>query len=447
MSVSQASSTNHRATIGIVLLTLFIDLVGFSIIFPLYPAMLEHYFGQTDSGLLHSLLNLLGHESGKSLAEGNLTPVLFGGFLGSIYAILQFFSAPFWGSLSDRLGRRKVLLITLAGTSLSYLLWIFSGSFALLLVSRLFGGLMAGNLSVATAAVADLTPKSERSRGMALVGIAFGMGFLFGPVIGGVGSLWNPIAEGGFLSSLPGINPFSGAAILAFSLSLFNFIWAWKKLPETHKETQTSEKPTGSVLGRLFSIFHIPNGPQRLIHFAYFVFMLSFSGMEFSLTFLAAERFEYSPSQMVWIFLWVGFLLLVAQGFLVRRFVKKTGERRMALIGISSTLVGFWLLASTDSEPLFYASLFLVSMGFGVVSPCITALVSLYSTEQEQGARIGTFRSVGSLARALGPFTLAFLYFRLGAPTSYYLASTLILTAWILALRLPTIHTHTDPKP
>lgn len=434
-----ASDTSpHRSTIGIVLLTLFIDLVGFSIIFPLYPAMLEHYFGQADSGVLYSLLTTLGYESGQGLAEGNLTPVLFGGFLGSIYAILQFFSAPFWGSLSDRIGRRKVLLLTLSGTALSYLLWIFSGSFELLLASRLLGGLMAGNLSVATAAVADLTPKTERSRGMALVGVAFGLGFLFGPVLGGLGSLWNPTTEGSWLASIPGINPFSGAAIIAFSLSLFNFVWAWSKLPETHSEQQDTAPRSESPLSRLFSIFHVPTGPQRLIHLAYFVFMLSFSGMEFSLTFFAAERFDYSPSQMVWIFLWVGFLLLIAQGFLVRRFVKKVGEKRMTWIGITLTLIGFWGLSASSSETGFYLSLFLISIGFGVVSPCITALVSLYAHEQEQGSRIGTFRSAGSLARALGPFAVAFLYFRMGASISYLLASFLIVIALLLALRLPS---------
>ncbi len=437
------SNPARRSQIGIVLLTLFIDLVGFSIIFPLYPAMLEYYFGQADSGMLHNLLQNVGFNPNQSLSEGNLTAVLFGGFLGSIYALLQFFSAPFWGSLSDRWGRRKILLFTLTGTALSYLIWIFSGSFEWLLLSRLLGGLMAGNLSVATAAVADLTPRKERSRGMALVGIAFGVGFLFGPILGGIGAKWNPAAEGSWLSGVVGINPFSGAALVAFILSVINLVWAWYRFPETKQATETSatekEEPR-TPLQRLFSLFHVPAGPQRATHLAYFVFMLSFSGLEFSLTFLAAERFQYSPGQMILIFLTVGFLLLLSQGMLVRRLVHKTGERNMMWGGISLTLLGFWLLAVAHTEFLFYSALTLISVGFGAVSPCITALVSLYSGSHEQGGRIGTFRSTGSLARALGPFALAFLYFRYGATTSYLLGSILILAALLLTFRLP------DPK-
>jgi MFS family permease len=433
---SSPSNSSHRAQIGVVLLTLFIDLVGFSIIFPLYPGILEYYFGQAERGLLHDVLHSIGFNPNQSLSEGNLTAVLFGGFLGSIYALLQFVSAPFWGSLSDKVGRRKILLLTMTGTAFSYLLWIFSGSFECLLISRLIGGLMAGNLSVATAAVADLTTRAKRSSGMALVGIAFGLGFLFGPALGSMGYLWNPSAEGALLSNLPGINPFSGAAIIAFTLSALNLLWAYYRLPET-KTVQESTSEEVAPWKRLLAIFTIPGGPQRYTHLAYFVFMLSFSGLEFSLTFLAAERFQYTPTQMVYIFLTVGLLLLVAQGMLVRRLVRKTGERAMMWGGIVTTIVGYWILADAHTQFLFYTALALISLGFGAFSPCITALVSLYADAREQGGRIGTFRSIGSLARAMGPFTLAFLYFLCGARTSYLLASILILLALLLTARLP----------
>ncbi len=437
---SSPSNNSHRSQIGVVLLTLFIDLVGFSIIFPLYPGMLEYYFGQAESGILHDVLHSIGFNPTQSLSEGNLTAVLFGGFLGSIYALLQFFSAPFWGSLSDRVGRRRILLLTMSGTALSYLLWIFSGSFECLLLSRLIGGMMAGNLSVATAAVADLTPRSKRSGGMALVGIAFGVGFLFGPALGSIGYQWNPAAEGSWLSNLPGINPFSGAAIIAFVLSILNLVWAFYRLPETRPVQEASNQKSSprTPWKRLFTIFSLPGGPQRFTHLAYFIFMLSFSGLEFSLTFLAAERFQYTPTQMIYIFLTIGLLLLISQGILVRRLVHKTGERAMMWAGIIITVLGYWMLSIAHTQLLFYTSLTLISFGFGAFSPCITALVSLYAETHEQGGRIGTFRSIGSLARALGPFTLAFLYFRYGASISYLLGSILILLALLLTSRLPS---------
>jgi MFS family permease len=179
---------SKKRALGIVWLTVFIDLVGFSIIFPIFPAMLEWYLPREASGsMLHSLIELF-----ENLTRGHnqefLVAVLFGGFLGSLYSFLQFFASPFWGRLSDRVGRRRILLLTTTGTALSYLLWIYSGSFWVLVVSRLLGGIMSGNLAVATAAVADITDSRNRSRGMALIGVAFGLGFILGPALGGLGT-------------------------------------------------------------------------------------------------------------------------------------------------------------------------------------------------------------------------------------------------------------------
>ena len=134
-------------------------------------------------------------EFGYDALPGNphfrLETVIFGGILGSLYAVLQFFFAPVWGGLSDRYGRKPVLLITLGGTAMGYFLWIMAGDFWVLLFSRIIGGMAGGNISVATAAIADVTPREERSKGMAFVGIAFGLGFVLGPAIGGFASQWD----------------------------------------------------------------------------------------------------------------------------------------------------------------------------------------------------------------------------------------------------------------
>ena len=179
----QPSADAKKLSLGIVFLTIFIDLVGFSIIFPLFPAILEHY-GQ--SGLLQNLTNSLDAFSEATGAGDRFTPVLFGGILGSLYAALQFFFAPIWGSLSDQWGRRSVLLVTTLGVFGSYLLWGFAGKFFLLVLARFVGGCMSGNISVATAAVADITTKENRSKGMGIVGAAFGLGFILGPALGGI---------------------------------------------------------------------------------------------------------------------------------------------------------------------------------------------------------------------------------------------------------------------
>ncbi|HKK29690.1 MAG TPA: MFS transporter, partial [Alphaproteobacteria bacterium] len=179
-----------KSTLGIVFLTLFLDLVGFSIIFPLFPAMLDYYLpnGAGDGSLLGRIVAPLAAWSEASGAENPrlMTAVLFGGVLGSLYSILQFLCAPLWGAWSDRVGRRKVLLVTISGLALSYVLWFFAASFWVLILARIIGGAMGGNLSVATAAVADSTTREKRSSGLAIVGIAFGLGFITGPGIGGL---------------------------------------------------------------------------------------------------------------------------------------------------------------------------------------------------------------------------------------------------------------------
>ena len=153
-------SQSRKGVLGVILLTVFLDLVGFSIIFPLFPDMLEYYLGKESAGgTFHKLIASLEGLSGLQGDEARFAAtVLFGGLLGSLYSVLQFAFAPIWGVLSDRRGRRRILILTVCGTALSYLVWVVADKFWLLIVSRFLGGLMAGNLSVATAAVADVTP-------------------------------------------------------------------------------------------------------------------------------------------------------------------------------------------------------------------------------------------------------------------------------------------------
>lgn len=178
------NTKGNRSRLGVIFLTLFLDLVGFSIIFPLFPAMLDYYLPSGDGGhsLLGQLIAPLANWAERSGAADPrfMTAVLFGGILGSLYSILQFICAPLWGAYSDRVGRRKVLLITISGLALSYILWFFAASFWVLVLARVLGGAMGGNLSVATAAVADTTTRAKRSSGLAIIGIAFGLGFKIG---------------------------------------------------------------------------------------------------------------------------------------------------------------------------------------------------------------------------------------------------------------------------
>jgi MFS family permease len=170
-SPTATPAPRRPVSLGVIFLTIFIDLLGFTIIFPLFPAILEYYLRVDGTGGgLGWLLARIDDFSRLVGSHGNYRAVLFGGVLGSLYSFLQFIFSPIWGALSDRLGRRRVLLITVAGTLGSYVLWFFSGSFLLFVLARLVGGGFAGNISVATAAVADVTTRENRAKGMSIIG-------------------------------------------------------------------------------------------------------------------------------------------------------------------------------------------------------------------------------------------------------------------------------------
>ena len=430
----------QRSPVGIIFLTIFLDLVGFSIIFPLFPAMLKYYFHEAQAGgLLAGFLS-----AAHSLAPGasdEQVAVLFGGLLGSLYSILQFFASPFWGRLSDRVGRRKVLLFTVAGTAFSYLLWIFAGQFWMLVLARGFGGIMAGNISVATAAIADVTTAEKRSRGMALVGIAFGLGFILGPALGGWLSLYNISTNSG--GAALGLNPFSMCALASFALAVLNYFWVLVRFPETlPAEKRAANMPvelqTQTVTERLATIFKSNQPAIRRTNLVSLFYTIAFSGMEFTLTFFAAERFHYSSVDMVKIFLFMGFVMVVAQGWLGRKYVPRIGEKPSVMIGLVCGIAGFLFLAWTPNVPWFYTGLAVFAVSVGLTSVCLPALVSLYSDATEQGRHIGSARAAQALGRAIGPLFISVIYFRTGAMVAYAVGAVAILIPLWLALRLPT---------
>jgi MFS family permease len=429
-----------KKPLGVIFLTLFLDLVGFSIIFPLFPAMLAYYLpAEGGSGFLGGFVDWA-----RSLAVEDspfLVSVLFGGILGSLYAILQFIFAPIWGALSDRHGRRGILLITLGLTALSYALWVVAAPFALLVLARLLGGLAAGNLSVATAAVADITSRQDRSKGMALVGIAFGLGFITGPAIGGLSALLDLSALLPALTAI-GINPFSTPALVALLLSIINWVWVWKRFPETLPPAKRNPAQPIQLGRRVAEIFRVTHPKVRQTNRIYLLFMIAFSGMEFTLTFLAVERFAYTPARNGMMFLYIGFILILVQGGLVRRLAPRVGELRLSRIGCVAGLIGFVLLAFAESSALFYTGLTAFALGVGLVSPCLTALVSLYTPEADQGRLLGTFRAAGSLARAIGPLLAAWIYFQYGSTTAYLIGGMIIIPSLILTLWLTQPSTH-----
>ena len=437
---SDTAAKARRAALIAIFITLFLDLIGFSIIFPLFPAMLDYYLERNAADPLLSVAitaidafrGVLGGESAVGVA------VLFGGLLGSLYSLLQFICAPIVGSLSDRYGRRPILIICLVGLTLSHGLWIFAAPFWLLVVSRFIGGIMSANISTATAAVADVTRGDERGGGMAIVGVAFGLGFVIGPAVGGL-STFIDLTEIWPAMAAYGINPFSAPALVAFVLSLINVVFVIAKFPETLPPEKRGERNVARTANPL-KLFHTVEYPGvSLTNVTYFVFLTAFSGMEFSLTFLAAERLGFGPEKLGLLLLYVGIVLVLMQGGYVRKQSDKLGPKRVALQGLVCAIPAMAIVAYAPNLPWLLFGLTLMGIGSSQVLPCLTALVSLYTPAQEQGRILGIFRSLGALARAVGPIIACIIYWRLGSAITYYACAAGLIIPLVMALRLPPV--------
>lgn len=435
-------SDEGKKSLKMVFLTLFLDLVGFSIIFPLFPTLAKHYLEvDKDNYFLNLIFGTISSLTSSAGVSDFSSIVLFGGALGAIYSFLQFFASPFWGSLSDRIGRRPILLISVFGLFISYVIWFFSGNFTLLIIARLVGGIMGGNISTATAVVADVTTTQNRSKGMATIGIAFALGFIIGPALGGISSLLDLTKIYPSLVAY-GVNPFSVPALIAGALSLFNFVNLYFKFKET------LPKNTSDVIHvRTSNIFKLlkplPYEGVNLTNFGHFLFLMAFSGMEFTLTFLAAERLSYSSMDNAYMFIFIGFIIALVQGGYVRRRAHAVGEREMAINGLVAIIPGLLLIAFAQNSFLVYAGLFFLAVGSSMSIPCLTALVSLYSPKDKQGQCIGVFRSLGALARVFGPIIASVIYWKYNSAAPYLFGAGFMLIPIYMISKLPNLKKET----
>lgn len=427
-------------SLGVIFLTLYIDLIGFSIIFPLGPDLLRHYL-ETDGtgGLLGWLLAQVTAAARALGNETHLPEVLFGGVISSLFSILQFVFAPFWGSLSDRRGRRPVLVLTVAGTAASYFLWMVSGSFWVFLAARLLAGAFGGNLSVATAAVADVTSRAERSKAMGLVGAAFGLGLVTGPLIGAFSARINLVEMYPSLAAW-GVNPFTVPALVAFLLGLVNLVWIKARFRETLPPEARGKSEAPRLRNPLAAILGLDNLGARRTNLVAFIYALAFVAMEASLVFVSAERFGYTARENGLLMGFLGVCSILTQGLIVRKMLKRMPEKTVLLLGLITSTGGLLAIGFAPTTGILYLGVALLALGGGLVNPSTTGLISLYASAEEQGRVLGIFRSLGSLARAITPILAGALYWTLGAPVLYAIAAVLAASAAILSLRLPRPH-------
>lgn len=375
-----------RSAIPIVVATVFVDVVGFAMVLPLLPSYAARF--------------------GSS-------PFMIGVLVAS-YSAMQFVFAPLWGRVSDRVGRRPVLLLGLAGSVVSYILFAMSTGFTLLLVSRLLDGGSGATINVAQAYLADETTPERRTRAMGIVGAAFGLGFIVGPILGGITSSID--------LTLPG---YAAAALTAA-----NMVFAWIKLPESHHVP--SRQPAR----------HVPL-PWRTIGApvaVLFAATIAFSVMYVVFPLFGELRFGATRSMVSYWFAFVGLVTAIVQGGLLGRLVARLGETRVARLGTAMLATGFFLvpLAGSTGRPgaLFYGALALLGAGFGMTGPSMIGLVSRFTDAARQGRVLGITQSASSMARIVGPIVAGLVMQSQSAEAAFRTSAVLAAIGLVIAVAM-----------
>ncbi|XP_060550821.1 major facilitator superfamily domain-containing protein 10 [Pantherophis guttatus] len=415
--VAKAEENSSRVIFA-VFLSLLIDLLGFTLILPLLPSILDH-FSQNDDGLYRRVQAGVDWFSG-SLGippERKYNSVLFGGLIGSLFSLLQFLASPLTGAASDSFGRRPALLVTALGLMASYSLWAISRSFELFLCSRILGGISKGNVSLCTAVIADLQCPKARSKGMAMIGLAFSLGFTLGPMLGAFLALETEKDQVFY----------TRAAIFATIFAAADFLFIFTCLPETLPK----EKTGNHTLGRF-----IPPAGLQMLGLVYFLYLFLFSGLEYTLGFLVHQHFHFSSLEQGKMFFFIGVTMAVIQGGYTRR-IPPGAELRMVKIAIILSAPGFLLIGWSTNIIILGAGLLFYSFAAAVVVPCLSTVVSSYGLDSQKGTVMGILRSLGALARALGPVASATVYWLAGAEVCFTIWASLFLLPFILLRCMP----------
>ena len=387
MTAPTEPAINRRPAMAILFLTVVIDLIGFGIVLPLLPSYAAGF-----------------HASDTAI-----------GLLVASFSFMQFIFAPRWGRLSDRIGRRPVLLIGLCGSAASYLLFALAGNFWTLLLSRVLAGGMGATVNVAQAYLADITPPERRSHAMGLIGAAFGLGFVLGPAIAG---LTVHFGQGvpGFVAA--GIS--TGALILA----LF-------RLPETRVH-EPSAAPPGPLHWR----------PLAPTYGVLFFAVLAFAVISVALPLYTTRELGYSEARTAQLFVLMGLASAVVQGWLVGKLSRRFPERSLIRAGttlLAVGLVGIPLshLAGIPARwhvPLLLSAIVVLAIGVGLNSPSVTGYLSRTVGRDEQGRALGTLQSVNSMARILGPPGAGVVMAAGGTAVTFFAAAAMAVVALLVSL-------------
>ena len=391
---------------AILFLIVFTDLVGFGLVIPLLPFYAQRF-----------------------AASPLQMTALF-----ATYSLMSMLAAPLWGRLSDSAGRRPVLMISMAAAALAYVWLSFADQLWMVFAARAFAGICAGNIAAAQAYIGDVTTPEKRAKGMGLIGAAFGLGFIIGPVVGGV-----------LAGDDPARADLSTPALIAAALSTAALLGVVLLLPES----RTAAQPLPHI-GRVAALRAALSRPALMpLLIVFFLVILAFSGMETTFAWWAMGQFGWGPRPVGLVLFYVGLLSATMQGGLIGPLTRRFGEERLMLAGLGLIALGLLAMALARALPGLLVALTALALGMGAMQPSINSLISRRAGAERQGEVMGVAQSVGSLARVLGPLIAGALFTGFGRGSPFIWGALLVAGALAVGWRFSrgTIAVAARPQP
>ena len=398
-----SSAPARQPAVGFIFVTLVLSVVGFGLLIPVLPALVKEFQGGSVSDGAHAY-----------------------GWIISTYALMQFFGAPLMGSLSDRFGRRRIILIATAGSAIDYVIMALSPSLAWLFIARIIAGFTAGVLSTANAYIADVTPPEKRAQSFGLLGAAFGIGFVIGPVLGG------------FLGHYDLRLPFWFAA----GCAALNWLWGYFVLPESLKpeNRRAFEWKRANPVGALLALRHLPS--VLALAGSYFIMMLAQTILQSTWALYTDARYHWGPLQVGLSLMSVGVLSGLVQATLVKKIVPRIGEARAVIAGFAISICSQLCYGLATQGWMIYAIL-VVGAFAGIGQPALQAYITKHVPANEQGAVQGVYGGLASLAGIPGPIIGTFILGWATGPgqspylagSSFFAGAALTILALYLAIR------------
>ncbi len=391
----------------ILMVTAFIDMVGVLMVLPLLPFYATRFLGH---GPLWTALDAIGMGGGGSVVS----------LLVTMFALAQLASAPFWGRVSDRYGRRPALMIGLGASAISYTIFAFSNSLELLFLCRIVQGAGGGTVGVIQAYVADATKPEDRTKALGWLSAATNAGVAIGPVIGSSAMQFGP----------------SGPGLAAAGLTLINMVFAWFYLTESHDTA--AMKAAGKVVRKgseavMRVVSHAAEPASRLI-WIYAITMGAFQGMTTVLALFLSSKFGVNEKTIGYFFAYVGIISFVTRAFFLGKAVDWLGEPRLSRIGMVMLAVGLGTMPLAPSIAVLAVSVALIPFGTAFTFPCVTGLLSRIVPSHERGLYMGVQQTFGGIARVLGPIYAGWAFDHLGHGVPFYTAGGIVLATIFLGL-------------